>query len=56
LFEKAKEEDKEKYNFGNYFRNTFFLSDDKEIEIYEKKSDFNKDDEIIQTFKIAKLL
>jgi len=55
LFEKAKEEDKEKYDFGNYFRNTFFLSDE-EIEIYEKKSDFNKDDEIIQTFKIAKLL
>jgi hypothetical protein len=56
LFEKAKNEDKEKYNFSNYFRNTLFLSEDKNKEIYEEQSNSNQDDEIIQTFKRAKLL
>lgn len=57
LFLKAKEEEKEKYDFRNFFLNTFFLLDTKKTVDFNKyDTKINKDDEIIQTFKRAKLL
>jgi len=57
LYKKAKNEDKNKFNFKNFFINTFFISNDKNIEEYNwDKENTNNDDEIIQTFKNAKLL
>ncbi len=56
LFEKAKNEDKEKYDFQNFFVNTFFLSNDNKQEQFEIKENNDDDDEIIQNFKRSKLL
>lgn len=59
LFEKAKDEEKETYDFKNFFINKFFLKSIKKKENYKDKYDYdnkNEDDDIIQTFKIAKLL
>jgi len=48
---------KEKYNFKNFFLNTFFISYVSDKENYNWiKLNSNNDDEIIQTFKNAKLL
>jgi hypothetical protein len=59
FFDKAKDEEKEIYNFKNFFVNKFFLKDLKKKEGYEDRyvyGEENKDDDIIQTFKRAKLL
>lgn len=57
IFLKAKEEEKEYYDFKNFFINRFFVTEKekKEDSIKETKI-VNEDDEIIKTFKIAKLL
>ena len=57
LFEKAKQEEKEKYDFKNFFSNNFFFKENKKVDDFVlNNKDKNQDDEIIQTFKRAKLL
>jgi hypothetical protein len=59
FFDKAKDEEKDIYDFGNFFINKFFLRNLKEKENYKDRYDYenkNKDDDVIRTFKIAKLL
>ena len=56
IFSKAKKEEKYKYDFKEFFKNTFFLSNNIENKTFTFVKKTNQDDEIIQTFKISKLL
>ena len=53
----TRNEEKDKYDFRNFFLNTFIIQSTSEIkEIYQEEEDVLKEDKVIKTFKRNKLL